>query len=79
LTELVARGERVMAQCKSCHNFDAGGPNGTGPNLHDVFGRPAASHAGFSYSEAMQGHGGNWDYLALNDFLRSPGQVVRGT
>ena len=79
LQELVARGERVHAQCVSCHTFDAGGANGIGPNLYDVFGRAAASHGGFEYSEAMQGHGGSWDYLALNDFLRSPGAVVRGT
>jgi cytochrome c len=79
LAELVARGERVHAQCVSCHTFDAGGANGIGPNLHDVFGRQAASHAGFAYSEAMQAHGGTWDYLRLNEFLTSPGTVVRGT
>lgn len=79
LTELIARGERVHAQCVSCHTFDAGGANGQGPNLHDVFGRAVASHAGYSYSEAMGAHGGNWDYLALNDFLRSPAGTVRGT
>lgn len=79
LTELVARGERVVAQCRSCHTFDAGGANGTGPNLHDVFGRPAASHAGFAYSPAMQEHTGPWDYLRLDEFLRSPAQAVRGT
>lgn len=79
LQDLIARGERVAAQCRSCHNFDAGGPNAIGPNLHDVFGRQVASHAGFDYSEAMRGHGGSWDYLALNEFLRSPAQTVRGT
>ena len=75
----MSRGERVVAQCRSCHTFDAGGANGIGPNLYDVFGRAVASHGGYEYSEAMQGHGGAWDYLALNDFLRSPAQVVRGT
>jgi cytochrome c len=79
LAELQTRGERVMAQCRSCHTFDAGGANGIGPNLHDVFGRQVASHAGFEYSEGMQEHGGAWDYLALNDFLTSPATVVRGT
>jgi cytochrome c len=79
LTELVARGERVMAQCRSCHTFEAGGANGIGPNLHDAFGRAVASHGGYEYSEPMRGHGGAWDYLALNDFLRSPNGVVRGT
>jgi cytochrome c len=79
LTALVARGERVMAQCRSCHTFEAGGANGIGPNLHDAFGRAVASHGGYEYSPAMEGHGGAWDYMALNDFLRSPAQTVRGT
>ncbi|MGD9979600.1 MAG: cytochrome c family protein [Hyphomonadaceae bacterium] len=79
LAELIARGERVHAQCVSCHTFDAGGANGIGPNLHDAFGRAVASHAGFAYSEAMAAHGGSWDYLALDEFLRSPATAVRGT
>ncbi len=79
LQELVARGERVSSQCASCHTFDDGGPNRVGPNLHDVFGRPAASHAGFEYSEAMQAHDVTWDYLTLNDFLHAPSTAVRGT
>lgn len=79
LQELIARGERVMAQCRSCHTFEAGGANGIGPNLHDAFGNAVASRAGFAYSDAMQAHGGVWDYMALNDFLRSPANTVRGT
>ncbi len=79
LAELVARGERVMAQCRSCHTFEAGGADGIGPNLHDAFGRAVASHAGFDFSDAMEAHGGIWDYLALDEFLRSPAQAVRGT
>lgn len=79
LQELITRGERVSAQCHSCHNFDAGGPNAIGPNLHDVFGRHSASHAGFEYSEAMGAHNVTWDYLTLNDFLTSPATAVRGT
>jgi len=79
LEDLIARGETVHRQCLSCHTFDAGGANGTGPNLHDVFGRDIASHAGFSYTEAMLAEEGRWDYLRLNDYLRSPQTDVRGT
>jgi cytochrome c len=79
LAELVARGERVMGQCASCHTWDPGGANRTGPNLHDVFGRQVAGHAGFQYSDPMRAHGGSWDYLSLNDFLRSPATAIRGT
>lgn len=77
--ELVARGERGHAICTSCHTFDAGGANRIGPNLHDVFGRAVAAHAGFTYSDAMRAQGGTWSYDTLNEFLRSPAQDVRGT
>lgn len=76
--ELVARGERVHAVCVSCHTFDQGGANGTGPNLHAVFGSTAGTHAGYSYSEAMGGYGQQWNYETLNNYLRSPSQAVRG-
>lgn len=79
LAALIARGERVHAQCKSCHNFDAGGPNGTGPNLHDVFGRAIGEHSGFTYSDGMLAMNASWDYMHLNDFLRSPAAFVPGT
>ncbi|HRP09485.1 MAG TPA: cytochrome c family protein [Terricaulis sp.] len=79
LADLIARGQRVSAQCAACHTFTPGGANGIGPNLHEAFGSAVAAHAGFAYSDAMSAHGGNWDYLALNDFLRSPAQDVRGT
>ncbi|MEJ0060020.1 MAG: cytochrome c family protein [Terricaulis sp.] len=79
LPDLIARGERATAQCASCHTFDAGGPNRIGPNLHDVFGRAAATHAGFEFSEPMHAHAVTWSYDTLNEFLTSPGQVVRGT
>lgn len=78
LQELVTRGERVMAQCRSCHTFDAGGADGIGPNLHDVFGRAAASHGAYDYSDPMAAHDVVWDYLELNDYLRSPATEVRG-
>ncbi len=78
LAELVTRGERVSAQCKSCHTFDAGGDNRIGPNLHDAFGRDGGATAGFAFSEGMVAQGA-WDYLALNKFLLSPARAVPGT
>ncbi len=79
LATLVAHGQQVTAVCGACHDFTAGGPNRTGPDLHDVFGRHSASHAGFSYSDAMKAHNVTWDYLTLNTFLTSPGVAVPGT
>lgn len=79
LADNVARGERLIAQCTSCHTFDAGGANRIGPNLHDAFGRVAATHAGFEYSDAMHAFAQQWNYTTLDEFLRSPSQTVRGT
>jgi hypothetical protein len=42
--------------------FDKGGPNKVGPNLWGVIMRAKASHAGFAYSSALQGKGGDWSY-----------------
>ncbi len=79
LASLVTHGQQVTAVCGACHDFTGGGPNRTGPNLHDVFGRHSASHAGFDYSDAMKSHSVTWDYLTLNTFLTSPGTAVPGT
>src|SRR5258705_637121 len=49
----VAAGEAVFAKCKSCHNADNGGANGTGPNLWGVEGRQPRSHRGVAHSAGM--------------------------
>ena len=75
----VERGEAVTKQCATCHTFQKGGPNGIGPNLYDIVGRPKASEPGFSYSDAMKAKGGEWTIDDLNKFLTSPGKFVPGT
>jgi cytochrome c2 len=74
-----ASGESGAKKCGACHTFEEGGPNEIGPNLHGVLGRAIGSVAGFAYSDAMAGHGGNWDYDALNAFLADPKGFVPGT
>jgi cytochrome c len=41
--------------------------------------RPRASVAGFAYSGAMKGKGGNWTYDELFKFVKSPGAYINGT
>ncbi len=75
----VERGKQVAKACAACHNFEQGGPNGTGPGLAGVVGQAKAHHAGFNYSEAMKTHGGTWTYSELNHFLWKPKAYIKGT
>lgn len=75
----IERGKQVAKACAACHNFEPGGPNGTGPALAGVVSNAKASHAGFAYSEAMKAKGGNWSYSELNHFLWKPKAYVKGT
>ena len=78
----VAAGEAVFAKCKSCHNADNGGANGTGPNLWGVEGRKPGSHAGFAYSSGMTDFSGKqpvWDYEHIYEFIKNPQAYISGT
>ena len=74
-----AKGAKVFKKCKSCHNVDAGGSNGTGPALYGVVGNDVATHDGYSYSAALTGLAGNWTYEALDGYLTKPSAYAPGT
>ena len=78
----VSAGEATFAKCKSCHNADNGGANGTGPNLWGVVGRAPGSHGGFAYSDGMKAFAGKtptWDYQHIYEFLKGPQAYIAGT
>jgi len=75
----IAKGENSAKKCQACHTFNKGGRNMVGPNLWGVVGRPKASEAGFNYSAAMKGKGGNWTIDELNQFITNPRGYVPGT
>jgi cytochrome c len=75
----IERGKKLSKACAACHSFDNGGGSSTGPNLWDVVGRSKAGKIGFSYSQALEQAGGNWDYTALNKFLWKPKKYISGT
>lgn len=74
-------GEQKAGICKSCHTFDKGGADSTGPNLWGVVGRPVASHASFSakYTPALKAFGGAWSYDRLDAFIHDSQALVKGT
>lgn len=77
-----AAGERVFRQCKSCHQVGAGADHRIGPHLNGIFGRQAATHDGFRYSNALveAGSGGlEWHADTLDAFIENPRALATGT
>lgn len=75
-----AKGEQVFKKCTACHTITKGGANGTGPNLWGVVGSAIGKHAaGFAYSPALAGKGGNWDWENLNHWVKEPRAFAPGT
>ena len=75
----IAAGQKLAKKCTACHSFDDGGPAKVGPNLYNIVNAAAARDSGFSYSEAMAGMGGEWNYSNLNGFLHKPKKWLAGT
>ena len=75
----LANGKAKFALCQSCHTVTDGGSNMTGPNLHGVFGQPAANKAGYKYSDALKATGFIWDATHLDNWLDKPQTYVPGT
>jgi cytochrome c len=74
----VAKGEAIFKKCVACHSIASGGANGIGPNLYATLGKPLASHAGFSYSDALKTKGGTWTFEAMNEWLANPKKYAPG-
>jgi cytochrome c len=73
------RGEVLGFACAACHKFRQDEGTLIGPNLHGVFGRPAATVAGFDYSPALEQSGLVWTPTSLAAWLEDPAGFVQGT
>jgi cytochrome c len=73
------RGELLGLACLACHRLGAGEGTLVGPNLHGVFGRPAASLPGFEFSPPLQASGLVWTPVSLEAWLSDPAGFVVGT
>lgn len=65
-------------KCGQCHDGEKTGGHAKGPFLWNLFGRPAASIAGFEFSPAMQRAGVAWDYATLDHYLADTERAVPG-
>ncbi|MEJ0044891.1 MAG: cytochrome c family protein [Rhodospirillales bacterium] len=64
--------------CAVCHYAEAG-KNKIGPTLWGVVGRPSATVASFTYSDAMKAYNHVWTPQNLFVYLEAPMKVVPGT
>ncbi|MBA15966.1 MAG: cytochrome c family protein [Sphingomonas sp.] len=76
----LAKGESIFkGKCTACHTDTQGGPNGLGPNLWAVVGKPHGHLDNFAYSDALKSVPGNWTFEALDEWLTSPRKYASGT
>jgi cytochrome c len=73
-----AAGEKVFAQCKTCHVAEKG-VNRVGPSLHGVVGRKSGTVPGFKYSAANLKSGVTWTAPVLFKYLEAPMKFMPGT
>jgi cytochrome c len=80
--ELVAAGESVFRQCKSCHQVGDGAENRSGPQLNGIVGRTIGGIDGFRYSNTFSDAadaGDVWTQERLAEFLANPRGAMEGT
>ncbi len=72
-------GQRAFAVCRACHNLTADQQPRVGPNLDNIFGRPAASSESFPrYSQALKASGIVWSEQNLDEWLAKPRTFLPG-
>ncbi len=75
----LSNGESKFALCSTCHSLPAGAPNMTGPNLHGIFGRKAATAPNFAYSDVLKASGWTWDAARIDTWITDPKVALPGT
>ncbi len=76
-----AKGEKVFAQCKACHEAEKG-VNKVGPTLKGMIGRNVASVPDYKYSTAMLDYAKThpvWTDELFLTYIENPKKEVPGT
>jgi cytochrome c len=74
-----AAGEKVFAQCRACHQVGENAKNAVGPVLNGLFGRPAGTVEGYTYSPANKNSGITWDEAVFREYIKNPRGKIPGT
>jgi cytochrome c2 len=80
IEELAAQKES-FTWCRFCHTLEQGGHNRVGPNLHRIFGQPAAVVDHFDYSDSfveLREQGLVWTPDLMRAFIADPHTMVPG-
>ncbi|MFC3051012.1 c-type cytochrome [Kordiimonas pumila] len=72
-------GAKAFVYCANCHTINGTEKMRFGPDLLGIVGRPVASLAEYSYSDALHLYGGIWSKERLNRFIAKPDHAVKGT
>ncbi len=73
-------GKKVFRKCAACHKIGDGAKNGVGPALNNIFGGPAGSVDGYSYSKSLvaaKEAGLVWDETNLSGYLEDPAKFIQ--
>lgn len=74
-----AAGEKVYAQCRTCHQIGPTAKNAVGPIHNGLFGRKAGTVPGYTYSEANKNSGLTWDEATFREYIKDPKAKIPGT
>lgn len=75
----VANGEKIFAQCRTCHQVGEAAKSIVGPNLNGLFGRKAGTVQGYEYSEANRSSGITWNEATFVEYIKNPRAKIPGT
>jgi cytochrome c len=75
----IEAGRKAFAPCAGCHHLGPSASNGFGPQLNGLFGRPAGTVPGYTYSPAMKNARIVWSDATVSAFVADPSGVVPGT
>lgn len=79
--EEYAAQKEAFTWCRFCHTLKEGGENRVGPNLHRIFGKPAAVLETFPYSKAFieaRENGLVWTPETMRALIADPAKLVPG-